>query len=36
MQPINDKDLLLRQETKKKLHVLEADITTIKKKISCP
>ena len=28
-----DNDLLLRQETKKRLHVLEADIRTIKKPI---
>ena len=30
--PLYDNDLLLRQETQKRLHVLEADIITIKKK----
>ena len=29
--PLIDNDLLLRQETQKRLHVLEADIITIKK-----
>ena len=33
MQPINDNDSLLRQETHKMLHVLEADMIIIKRNI---